>query len=209
MKLYSVYDEEFRSYGQVHGDFDTSEILSVLEETEITDHTVYVPEDPSLQSLSSAGRVERELFGGIKTQLGWCNGHNTKLNCLEYHRSSEFNLGTRDFILLLARQDQIKEGVLDTSLVKAFLVPKGLMIEVYATTLHYAPCHKDKEGFQVLVALPKGTNYPLNGITSAGCDSKLLWATGKWLLAHPDSDEAKQGAYIGLTGENIDISKDI
>jgi hypothetical protein len=95
----------------------------------------------------------------MPVQLGWCNGHNTKLNCLEYHRSSEFNLGTEDFILLLARMEDIKNGKLNTAKVKAFLVPAGNLVEVYATTLHYAPCHTDpKKGFRVLVALPKGTN---------------------------------------------------
>ena len=36
-------------------------------------------------------------------------------------------------------------------------------------------------------------------------DDALLWACNKWLLAHPDSAEAKAGAYVGLTGENIKI----
>ena len=33
-----------------------------------------------------------------------------------------------------------------------------------------------------------------------------LWACNKWLLAHPDSAEAAQGAPAALTGENIDIA---
>ena len=33
-----------------------------------------------------------------------------------------------------------------------------------------------------------------------------MTARNKWLLAHPDSSEAASGAYIGLTGENIDIA---
>ena len=79
------------------------------------------------------------LYGGMPVQFGWCNGHNTKLNCLEYHRDSEFNLGTEDFILLLAREDDIEGGKLDTGKVKAFRVPAGVLVEVYATTLHYGP----------------------------------------------------------------------
>ena len=34
-----------------------------------------------------------------------------------------------------------------------------------------------------------------------------LTARNKWLLAHPDSSEAKTGAHIGLTGKNIDITE--
>ena len=41
----------------------------------------------------------------------------------------------------------------------------------------------------------------------SGVDRRKLWACNKWLLAHPDSTEAAHGAYIGLTGENIDISR--
>lgn len=32
-----------------------------------------------------------------------------------------------------------------------------------------------------------------------------MTARNKWLLAHPESQEAKNGAYIGLTGKNIDL----
>ena len=139
-------------------------------------------------------------------QLGWCNGHNTYLNCLEYHRDSEFNLGTEDFVLLLARQEEITGGKLDTAKVKAFRVPAGTLVEVYATTLHYAPCHVDAaKGFRVLVALPKGTNTAKPAIKNDGGDDPQLWARNKWLFAHPDSAEAKTGAYIGLVGENVHI----
>ena len=34
-------------------------------------------------------------------------GVNTKLNCLEYHRDSEVNIGSSDFILLLAKQEEL------------------------------------------------------------------------------------------------------
>ena len=95
---------------------------------------------------------------------------------------------------------------LDTAKVKAFRVPAGVLVEVYATTLHYAPCHTDAaKGFRVLVALPKGTNADKPEIKNGGGDDALLWACNKWLLAHPDSAEAKVGAYVGLTGENIKI----
>ena len=53
----------------------------------------------------------------------------------------EFNLGTEDFVLLLARMEDIEDGKLDTAKVKAFRAPAGTLVEVYATTLHYAPCH--------------------------------------------------------------------
>ena len=143
----------------------------------------------------------------MPVQMGWCNGHNTKLNCLEYHRDSEFNLGLEDFILLVAKLDEVENGVLDTARVKAFRAPAGTLVECFATTLHYAPCHTDPaKGFHVLIALPKFTNTEKPDIPALCPEDKLLWARNKWLLAHPESSEAAQGAYIGLSGENIDIA---
>ena len=212
MKIYSVYDPAFKSYGQiVEGMEDAiAQIMDVLKNIPLPRGVDYMPEDPALQSLPALQEITDRLFGGMPVQLGWCCGRNTKLNCLEYHRDSEFNLGAEDFILLLARQDEIADGALDTSKVKAFWVPAGVMVECFATTLHYAPCHADPEkGFKVLVALPKGTNTDKPAIAPKNWEDRLLFARNKWLLAHPDSAEAADGAYKGITGENIDIADSI
>ena len=209
MKIYSVFDPEFKPYGQiVDGMADTvQEILDVLKDAPQGPAVDYVPEYEPLQELPAMVEISEHCYGGMPVQLGWCNGHNTKLNCLEYHRDSEFNLGTEDFILLLAKQEEIVDGVLDTAKVKAFRAPAGVLVEVYATTLHYAPCHCDPEkGFRVLVALPQGTNTDKPAIVNKSSEDKLLWARNKWLLAHPESSEAQQGAHVGLSGENIDIA---
>ena len=209
MVFYSVYDPEFKPYGQiVDGMADTvQEILDVLKDAPQGPGVDYVPEYEPLQELPAMVEISEHCYGGMPVQLGWCNGHNTRLNCLEYHRDSEFNLGTEDFILLLAKQDEIENGVLDTAKVRAFRVPAGVLVEVYATTLHYAPCHCDEsKGFRVLVALPQFTNTDKPMISGKTSEDKLLWARNKWLLAHPDSSEARQGAHVGLSGENIDIA---
>lgn len=210
MKIYSVYDPQFKPYGQIVDGLapEINQILEKLKQTPLPDGVEYVAEDTALQALPAAQTVSDHLFGGMPVQLGWCNGHNTKLNCLEYHRDSEFNLGTENFILLLARQEEIADGVLDTAKVKAFWVPAGTMVECFATTLHYAPCHTDSaKGFRVLVALPKYTNTDKPEITLKTWEDRLLRARNKWLLAHPDASEASDGAYVGLTGKNIDIAE--
>lgn len=208
MNIHSVYDAEFKAYGQIVTDLDVAvqEILDALAATPLPEGVGYVPTDPALQELPAAVEISEHCFGGMPTQLGWCNGHNTKLNCLEYHRDSEFNLGTEDFILLLAKQDEIENGILDTAKVKAFQVPAGVLVEVYATTLHYAPCHCDSvKGFKVLVALPWLTNTDRPVMENKTVEDEILTARNKWLLAHPESDEAKGGAKVGLSGVNIDI----
>ena len=143
-------------------------------------------------------------------QFGWCNGHNTKLNCLEYHRASEINLGTTDFILLLAKREEIVDYKIDSSKVKAFLVPAGVMVEVYATTLHYAPCGIENDGFMVGVILPYGTNFDLEAdhidcLANSDDEDKLLTAKNKWLIAHPDAPGEK-GHFPGLIGANIEVN---
>ena len=68
------------------------------------------------------------------------------------------------------------------------------MLEVYATTLHYAPCSAVKgEGFRVMIALPRGTNGPKPEITPLNDEDRRLWACNKWLLAHAESAEAAAG----------------
>ncbi|MCD8295823.1 MAG: DUF4867 family protein [Clostridia bacterium] len=201
MKLYSIQDEEFKEYGRAL-DMDCSALADILKTKPCPDGgTVYVPEDKDLQACPAKGIIQRELYGGLPIQIGYCNGHNQKLNCLEWHTSSEINIPDSDIILLLARRQDMEDGKLDTAKVKAFLVPAGKAVEVYATTLHYAPCGVQGSGFRVIVVLPQGTNLA----RPEGAEDPMLWAANKWLLAHKDTNEAKAGAYAGLTGENIQV----
>ena len=211
MKIETIDSAAFAPYGRVTAGCDVKPILAALEsKTPLPQAVGYVPEEPALQNLPVAKALAPLLYGGQPVQFGWCNGHNTKLNCLEYHRDSEFNLGTQDFILLLAKQDEIQDGRLDTAKVRAFRVPAGALVEVYATTLHYAPCHTDEAaGFRVLVALPRGTNTAKPAVRGASPEDRYLTACNKWLLAHPESAEAKSGAVIALHGENLDIAGDL
>ena len=161
MKILSVTDPAFAAYGKVLDGYDTKELLGTLEAvTPLPEGVEYVPSQPELEALPIAGQLADNAYGGMPIQLGWCNGHNTKLNCLEYHRDSEFNCGTEDFILLLAREDEVVDGKLDTAKVKAFRVPAGVLVEVYATTLHYAPC-------SAAVARASGCWWPCPGAPMA------------------------------------------
>ncbi|MCI2056464.1 MAG: DUF4867 family protein [Oscillibacter sp.] len=213
MKITSVNAPEFARYGKVLTGYDTAQLLHTLEtETPLPEGVEYVPSQPSLEALPIAGLLRDNAYGGMPIQLGWCNGHNTKLNCLEYHRDSEINIGTQDFILLVASLDDLVDGRLDTSKVRAFLAPAGAVVEVYATTLHYAPCGaKRGQGFRVLVVLPRGTNGPKPAMTPlpGNAEDGRLWACNKWLLAHALSSEAAQGAVVALDGINFDISADL
>ena len=211
MTIYSVLDKEFAPYGKVLTGYDTSCLMKALDEsTPLPDGVEYVMSEAALECTAIFGQLQNNAYGGMPIQLGWCNGHNTKLNCLEYHRDSELNIGLRDFILLVAKADDIVDGKLDTSKVKAFRAAAGQVVEVYATTLHYAPCSAKKaDGFKVVIALPKGTNGAMPNLTAVNEEDKWLRACNKWLIAHAEASEASDGAYVGLVGENVDISSDI
>ena len=207
MEMMDVRGPEFKAYGRVIEGYDVSGLMKAMESTPLPDGVVYVASVPELEALSAAKELADGIYGQMKIQVGYCNGHNRKLNALEYHRDSEVNLAVKDLILLLGKQQDISEDfTYDTSKVKAFLVPAGTLIEVYATTLHYAPCEAGDEGFRCVVVLPQGTNMELDHRPVDRCgEEKLLAARNKWLIGHEEGG-LDEGAWIGLTGENISLS---
>lgn len=208
MKIKPVTDREFARFGRVVEGYDFAPLLGVLRETSPKPETgtVYVPSDPALEALPVFSELRDSFYGGMPVQLGYCNGSNTTLNCVEYHRDSEIDIADNDTVLLLAALSDMDGGKLDTAKVEAFLLPAGEAVELYATTLHYAPCDaKSGAGFRVVVVLPRGTNTDKPEFTAKTPEDALLRARNKWLSAHPESPEAADGAFVGLSGENIDI----
>ena len=190
MKILNVRDAEFKAYGKVVEGLDVSSLLKALEETPKPDDVIYVASD--------------EKFGGMPIQIGYCNGSNYLLNAVEYHRDSEVNVALTDLILILGKEQDIEaDSTYDTSKMEAFLVPAGTVIEVYATTLHYAPCNVNGNKFCTAVILPKGTNTDAPAAQNNTGEDKLLFARNKWLIAHKDAKI--EGAFEGLIGENLSV----
>ena len=67
--------------------------------------TAYESSIPLLVDCAIFDELQDHAFGGMTIELGMCWGHNTWLNCLEYHRGSELNIGASDFVLLLAKDE--------------------------------------------------------------------------------------------------------
>lgn len=204
MQIQSVTDPKFKKYGKILVDFDVHALLKAMEHTPLPDDVIYVASDESLEMLEVAEKFRNYGYGGQPVQIGYCNGNNRKLNALEYHRDSEINVAVTDLILLLGKEEDITEKYqYDTGKVEAFLVPKGTVIEVYGTTLHYAPCNADEKGFRCVVVLPRGTNTELTFKCPQKGEMGLLTARNKWLLAHPES--GIEGTSGTLIGENITL----
>lgn len=203
MKIKKVTDPEFSRYGRVIDGYDFSKLIKAMEHTPLPEDVIYEPSIEELEATDVAIDLKMRIYGELPIQIGYCNGHNSKLNALEYHRSSEVNIAATDMILLLGKREDVEDDfTYDTSKVEGFFVPKGTAIEVYATTLHYAPCGVDGHGFKCVVVLPKGTNLDVVN-THATAEDKLLAASNKWLIAHEDAHI--DGAFNGLRGENITV----
>lgn len=204
MKVYQVTDKEFKKYGRVVKGIDMTELLSAMEKTPLPADVVYEPSISELEQLKVYQDFQTICYGELPIQIGYCNGNNYSLNAVEYHRSSEINVAVTDMILLLGcQQDITDEFTYDTSLIEAFLVPKGTAVEIYATTLHYAPCNVAETGFRAVVVLPRDTNLPLDEKHCTGEDA-LLAAKNKWLIGHAEGG-LPEGSHIGLIGENITL----
>ena len=211
MEIKKVTDAAFKKYGRVISHVDVAELVAALKETPIPVDVVYEPSVESLEKLPVKEELSSVIYGEMPIQIGYCNGHNKKLNALEYHRDSEINIAAEDAVLMLGSLQEVEaDFTYDTSKVEAFLVPAGTAVEIYATTLHYAPCHVEDGGFQVAVVLPKGTNYELktahakveNG--KAPNEDALLAAVNKWLIGHVEGG-LPEGSFLGLKGENLSL----
>ena len=205
IKIQNVTDASFKKYGRVlTGEYDVTELMAEMEKTKAPEDVIYEPSVAELEALPIMKDFTDSLYGGLPIQIGYCNGHNHLLNAVEYHRSSEINVAVTDVILLIGKQEDINDDfTYDTSKIEAFLLPKGTVIECYATTLHYAPCGVDGKEFRCVVVLPKDTNLELEAKPEGAKEDKLLVARNKWLIAHKDANI--NGAFNGLIGENISV----
>jgi hypothetical protein len=207
LPFYSVYDPAFKPFGRV-ADFDSAALReSCAKAASMPEAGVaYVPDLPALEATPDFARVRHALRGEGSCQVGCCWGYNTLLNALEYHRASEHNIAVTDLVVLLGLQTDMEGLDLPAGRVTGFYVPAGTTVELYATTLHYAPCQVSDEGFIDIIVLPRGTNHALELPRPEGYDGRLLWAKDKWLIAHPDdAADVEAGAYPGLHGENFNV----
>ena len=210
MKILKVTDTAFKKYGKVVDNLDFSGLVEELKKTPVPEGVIYEPSVKELEALPVMETLSRVTYGEMPVQIGYCNGHNVMLNALEYHRDSEINIAAEDAVLMLGLLSDVEEDhTYDTSKVEAFLLPAGMAVEIYASTLHYAPCHVEEKGFQVAVVLPKGTNYPLKGSHAKLSDQAeginedaLLTAVNKWLIGHREGG-LDQGSFLGLKGKNL------
>ena len=209
IKIYSVFDDEFKPYGRVVKGYNFTELCDyMLTETSIPESgNVYYPSIEAMENMPVFDEVQNTLYGGMPIQIGYCNGRNTTYNGFEYKKGSEINVAVTDFMLVLGHTWQIEDNKFFVGNEKVFFVPQGTAVEMYQTTLHLSPCRTCDDGFKDIVILPRGTNTPLDKkCVSGDPESVLLLQKNKWVLAHKDREPlVRQGAHIGLIGENKEL----
>lgn len=200
--IFETDSPEFAAYGR-RVKLDVAEILRVGEGVaRPKTGSAYIASLPEFEALGVAGEIRNTIFGTLPTEVGLCHGHNSMLNALEWHSSSELNIALTDLVLILGTRQDVQNGKLDSSALRAFFLHKGEAVEVYATTLHFCPCEVDAAGFGCVVGLPAGTNLPLE----EAVDDKLLFRRNKWLIAHEENAALiARGAVPGITGRNYGI----
>lgn len=205
--VHSINDDAFLHYGKIVEGYDFSPLLGLMQKRDIpSEGNVYVGLDEEMTALDTSLGLSKNFYGHMPVQIGYCNGNSCQLNALEYHKGSEIDIAATDLVLLLGDVRDIKNNIYKSSLVKAFFVPAGTACELYATTLHFAPCKVSDAGYKSIIILPRDTNLPLEKLPEAkNNEDKLLWMQNKWLIAHPDSTPASKGAHAGIIGDNIEI----
>ncbi len=203
LKIYRTSDPEFIPFGYRINDIDADAFIEASKKAEsIEEGSLYVAEADYFKDLDVAKDVEIKYYGELPAQAGYCYGYSSKLNAVEWHKSSEINVATTDLILFLGSVQDIVDRKIDSSRIKAFYVEKGEALEVYATTLHFCPCQVSEDGFGCVVVLPKGTNVPLEG----EYEDKLMFRKNKWILSHVDNQALiDRGVIPGVTGENYEV----
>ncbi|MCR4880127.1 MAG: DUF4867 family protein [Bacilli bacterium] len=200
--MLNATSKEFNKYGFVlDGDFSSVVDYLLNHSPMPKENNLYVRDDEAFKALPIISRLKEDIYGNGAIEAGYCNGYNSKLNCLEYHTCPEVDIAATDMVLLLATLGDIEDDKLDSKKVEAFYIKKGEAVVLYPYTLHFSPCKVNEAGFKSAVILTEGTNRDLSSKPA----NPKLWKENKWLLAHKDSNQAKLGAYIGIIGENIEI----
>lgn len=204
LALYSVESEEFSSFGRVLKDMDVRPILEAAKKIQLPEQdSCYVASEPQFEALPLAKEIRDKYFGTLPTQVGYCWGYNRLMNATEWHFSSEINIAVTPLILILCHIWDIRDGKIEASQFKAFYLPAGTAVEVYATSGHYCPCQIAGTGFGCVVALPEGTNTPLEQPAA----DPLLFRRNKWIIAHEENQALiDRGVVPGITGENYCIN---
>ena len=208
LEIKGIADNAFKQYGKIVEGYPFQQFDDYMDRLVMSEPgVVYYPSISELEDNSIKSKISKYVYGGQPIEIGYCAGDNCRLDGLEYHKGSEVIYAVTNMVLLLGHIWDIKDNRYSSTNIEAFYVQKGSAVEIYATTLHFAPCKVDRNGFKAVIILPKDTNCALDlSGNNERAEDQLLFMNNKWLLAHPDAKGlVVDGAFAGITGENIEV----
>jgi hypothetical protein len=202
--IFSCEDPRFRLFGKIIKNIDFTDAIEYAKKNcKPGDEVSYKGSIDDLEKLDIKKDIENNFYGEMPCQIGWCIGKNNKMNAMEWHRGSELIMAVTDLMLILGKIYDIADNTYNSTLAEACFVPAGTALELYSTTMHFAPINVTAEGFISLITLPKETNTPLKEKTSK---DPCLFQKNKWIIAHKSSKPAANGAHMGIIGDNVSLN---
>ena len=188
LSIFSVEDPEFAPYGRVLKGYECSTMISYAKShvDMPAKGTAYVRTDAGLEAVDEMKPLSATVYGGMPLQAGWCIGRNNKMNAMEFHKGNEINIAVTDLFLLLGKVEDIQDNRYDSKKITGFYAPQGCAVELYASTLHFAPINVGADPFISIVILPACTNTLFEGPRPIRPGDELLFAVNKWMICHPN-----------------------
>lgn len=206
IEIIDCFDSAFVSYGRLLSSFEWQPLAAHVSSHPLPETgTGYVRTFDALVGLPVTSALSQRCFAGRALQVGLCLGHNDRMNAMEWHGDSEVIGAVTDMLLILGQLSDVIDGSYRADMAIAVVVKAGTLLELNATTLHFAPVHVHPDGFRAVIILPSMTNAPLTDAPQQTGRDPLLFAENKWMIAHPDSPQAGRGAHVGIVGDNIQI----
>lgn len=204
IKIKGITNLSFKKYGKIVTGYDFTEMIKLIEEkTPVPEEGILsVPSSELLEKTTVFKELENKYFGEISIQAGYCNGTNSKLNYLGFHRTNKIVIAVTDMVIFTGRTQDIIDNQYDLKRIEAYFIPEGVAVEIYSTTLHSIPCKMEVNGFRCAIISVKGTEGLIN---IDELEDNMLSSKNTWILAHEEYSDFNNKMQIGLIGENLEI----
>lgn len=203
IKLYDVNSPEFSVYGVLYPNYDISRIKTILTSLPLPESgSRYLQSIEALEKEETIQSIGKDIFAGLPINAGATIGYTTDFSAVEFHQSSEVNIALDDVILVLGQRQllEVNQTFDPHTEGKAFYIPAGSVIELFNTTLHYAPVEVFEHGYRVVVVVVEGTNTALP--SDFHSQNPRVVKKGKFQVVHPSrKDKIAQGYQVGMSGE--------
>ena len=83
VEIKKITDPAFLVYGKIITGYELSGLLEKMKKTPLPGDVTYVPAVSELEADEVSGELAAGVYGGMPIQVGYCNGHNRKLNAVE------------------------------------------------------------------------------------------------------------------------------